>query len=233
MALVLKLEPAGGICDPLATIIAAIDSGVSPTPDLLDSNVGVDELTVEIHGDQGLLDELALLEAGGSEVDVVGVPLSGAIVGVVGGGCFINHRGHTVRGLVAIEHLNLVTVLQVHAAVSVGFCDPELHVQSEITKFLNGHQIGRAELAAVGDPVIGHHHCAAIHGIFDDGPLDRQRGLEARSLPVGPLGMEHFLGPIKEHLGALLWFGSDADMGRGGPDTCGRGEGEGEDSEGL
>ena len=78
-----------------------------------------------------------------------------------------------MRGFVAVEHLNLVAVLQVHAAVSVGFCDPELHVQSEITKFLNGHQIGRAELAAVGDPVIGHHHCAAIHGVFDDGPLDR------------------------------------------------------------
>ena len=83
MAFVLKLEPAGGIGDPLAAIIAAIDSGVSPAPDLLDGNVGVDELTVEIHGDQGLLDELALLEASGSEVDIVGVPLSGAIVGVI------------------------------------------------------------------------------------------------------------------------------------------------------
>ena len=45
--------------------------------------------------------------------------------------------------------------------------------------------------------------------------------------------MEHFLGPIKEHLGAFLWFGSDTDMGRGGPGTCGRGEGEGEEGEGL
>ena len=233
MAFVLKLEPAGGICDSLATLIAAIDSGVSPTPDLLDGNVGVDELTVEIHGDERLLDELALLEASCSEVDIVSVPLSGAIVGVVGGGRFINHRSHAVRGLVAIEHLDLVTVLQVHAAVSMEFCDPELDVQAEISEFLDRHQIGRAVLAAVGDPVIGHHHCAAIHGIFDDGPLDRQRGLEAGALPVGPLGMEHFLGPIKEHLGAFLWFGSDTDMGRGGPGTCGRGEGEGEEGEGL
>ena len=139
MALVLKLEPAGGIGDSLATIIAAIDSGVSPTPDLLDGNVGVDELTVEIHGDQGLLDELALLEAGGSKVDVVGVPLSGAIVGVVRGGRFINYCGHAVRGFVAVEHLNLVAVLQVHAAVAVGLGDPELHVQAEIAEFLDGH----------------------------------------------------------------------------------------------
>ena len=139
MAFVLKLEPAGGIGDPLAAIIAAIDSGIWSAPDLLNGDVGVDELSVEVHRDQGLLDELALLEACGSEIDVVGVPLSGAIVGVVGGGRFINHRSHAVRGLVAIEHLNLVAVLQVHAAVSVGFCDPELHVQAEIAEFLDGH----------------------------------------------------------------------------------------------
>jgi hypothetical protein len=126
-------------------------------------------------------------------------------------------------GLVAIEHLDLVAVLQVHAAVAVGLGNPELHVQAEIAEFLDRHQIGRAELATVGHAVIGHHDHAAIHRIFHDGPLDRQRRLEAGPLPVGPLGMEHFLAPIEEHLSALFRFGAHTHMGRGRPSNGSRG----------
>ena len=45
--------------------------------------------------------------------------------------------------------------------------------------------------------------------------------------------MEHFLGSVEKHLGALLRFGSHTDMGRGSPGTGGRGEGEGEDGKGF
>ena len=45
--------------------------------------------------------------------------------------------------------------------------------------------------------------------------------------------MEHFLGSVEEHLGALLRFGTHADMRRSRPGTGSRGKGEGEGSEGL
>lgn len=41
-------------------------------------------LSVEVHGDDWFFDELAVFESSGAEVDVVSVPFTEAVVGVVG-----------------------------------------------------------------------------------------------------------------------------------------------------
>ena len=84
---------------------------------LADRHVLVDLLAVEIHRHHRLLHALAIRKARGAEHDVVGVPFADAVVGVIGRFGFVNDRAHAVRRLVAVEHLDLVTVLEIHAAV--------------------------------------------------------------------------------------------------------------------
>jgi len=59
-----------------------------------------------------------LIEAGGTEHYVVGVPLAEAVVGAVGRFGFVDDGGHAVGGLVAVEHLDLEAVPDVDAAVA-------------------------------------------------------------------------------------------------------------------
>src|SRR5690606_6270576 len=136
MPLGLKLESARGVGDSLAAVVAAIDSGSRSAPDLGDRLVGVHLDAVEVHRDKGLLDALAILESGRAERDVVGVPFSDPIVGVVRGWRFVDDSAHPVPCAVAIEDLDLVAVLQVNAAVAARLRDEELDVQTEVAILL-------------------------------------------------------------------------------------------------
>ena len=76
---------------------------------------------------------------------------------------------------VAVQDLNLVAVLEVHAAVAALLRDEELDVETEVAVLLLRDDIGGAVLATRRDWIVGHEDGAIIDGIVDDLPLDRER----------------------------------------------------------
>ncbi len=190
-------------------------------PYLLDAYVGVGLLPIEIHGDDGLLDAFPVDEARSAELDVVGVPLPEAVVRIVGRLALVDHRAHAVLGAVAIQHLDLEAVLEVHAAVAARLHDQELDVQAEVAEGLPRHDVGGAVLAAHGHRIIGHQHRAGIDGVGDDPPLDGQARCETRPLPVGPLVVQHGPRTVEQHLGTGDGRGADADLGASRPGGTG------------
>ncbi len=104
---------------------------------------------------------------------------------------FVDHRAHAVLGLVAVEYLDFIAVLQVHAAVPAGLHDEELDVQPEIAIRFLRHNVRRAIFPAVRGAIVTHHRRAFVHGGIHDLPFDRQGGFEARAFPISPLLVEH------------------------------------------
>ena len=68
VAFALELQAAGGVGNSLATVVAAVDSGVLSTLDLIDRLVGVDLDAIEEHGHHCLLRAFAILESCGSAI---------------------------------------------------------------------------------------------------------------------------------------------------------------------
>jgi len=71
MALTLQLEPSGHIGDSCSALIASVDAGIRPAPDLLDFVVRVGSDSIEENSHHCLFGELSVLEPGGAEFDVV------------------------------------------------------------------------------------------------------------------------------------------------------------------
>ena len=216
MAFALELQSAGHIGDAFAAVVAPVDAGVRTAPDLADRLLHVDLLSVEIHRDLGLLGQLAVLEAGRAEVDVVGVPLAEAVELLVRRRRLVYHRAHAVRGLVAFLDLDLVAVLEVHAAVALRVHHGELDVQAEVAVGLFGDDVRGAVLAAGGGRIVGHHDRPRVDRIIHDLPLDGHRRRETRPLPIGPLRVEHLPRAVEEDLGAADRTRPDTDTGGGG-----------------
>lgn len=83
VVLTLEFKPAGNVGDLLASLVAAVNARVPACPSLSDPVVRVGFDPVEVHGQEGFLDELFVLEAGGEERDVVRVPSSRALIGMM------------------------------------------------------------------------------------------------------------------------------------------------------
>ena len=214
MAFALELEAAGGVGDAFAAVVAAIEAGFGSAEDLADGLVGVDFLAVEVDGDEGFFAEFAVLESGGAEGDVVGVPSAGAVVSIEGGGGIIDHGGHAVGAEVAVEDLDFVAVLQIDAAVAAGLGDAEFDVEAEVAVFGFGDDVGGSVFSAVGGAVVGHDDGAfgGFHGVGDDFPFDGHGGEEAGAFPVFPFGVEQRAGAVDEDFCAGGWGGSEVEV---------------------
>ena len=231
MAFRLELESLRGVGDAFAAVVPAVDAGVRATPDLADREIRVNLRAVEIHRHERLLGPLPVLETRGAEVDVVGVPLSEAVEGVVGRFTFVDDRTEAVLGLVAFLDLDLVAVLEIDTGIALRVHDVELHVQPEIAVGLLGDDVRRAVFASGCGGIIRLDDSAPVNRISDDLPLDRQRRCETRPLPVGPLRIEHLAAAVEDHLGSGLGTGSDADVGLGRNGAAGKDGSDGGDKE--
>ena len=87
----------------------------------------------------------------------------------------VDDGAHAVLGLVAVEHLDLVAVLQVDAAVAAFVRDEEFDVQAEVAVFLFRDDVRGAVLPAFGGGVIGLHDGAIVDWVVGDLPFDWQR----------------------------------------------------------
>ena len=172
----------------------------------------MDLLAVEIHGDHRFFGELALLETSGAKNNIVGVPFAQAVECLIGRLRFIDHRPHAMLGFVALANLYLVTVLEIHAAVAARVHHQEFDVQPKIAIGLFRHNVRRAVLSAVRGPIIRHEHRPFVHRVFDDLPLDRQRGGKAWPLPISPLLIEQLARTINDDFCAGNGLGADADV---------------------
>src|SRR5690554_1271797 len=103
MSFRLKFYAAKAIGDSLPAIIPAVYSRIGAAPDLLDGFIGMDFLSVEIHGHFSFLKERSLVvKTGSPEIDVIGIPFAQAIVSLIGGSFFVDNGSHPVCGGVAI-----------------------------------------------------------------------------------------------------------------------------------
>lgn len=169
---------------------------------------------VEIHGEHGFFYQLAVFEAGGPENDVVGIPLSEAVVRVIGGGFFVDDRRHAVCRRIPVEHLDLVAVLQIDPAVATFFRDQEFDVEPEIAVGFFGHDICGAVFAAGRRRVVGADgRGAVVDGVGHDLPFDGQRGRQAGACPIRPVFVERGPAAIKYQGCFFGRFGPHADLG--------------------
>src|SRR5207248_9816775 len=122
---------------------------------------------------------------------------------------FVDHRAHTVFGFVAVEDLDFVTILEIHAAVATGLHDQELDVEAEVAVGFFGDDVGRAVFAAVGDAVVGHYAGAAVDGVGNNFPLDGHVREEAGTFPVFPLLIEGFARAVDDDVGVGGGFSAD------------------------
>src|SRR5262245_2259430 len=126
MAFALQLEAAWLVGNAFAPVVASVNARVRAAPDLVDRLIGVHLLSVEIHREHRFLDALALREPRRAKHNIVSIPFPNAVVSVIRRLCFVDYCAHAMFGLVAVEHLNLVTVLEVNTAVAARLHDEEL-----------------------------------------------------------------------------------------------------------
>ena len=115
-------------------------------------------------------------------------------------------------GFIAIEDLNLVTILEIHPAVPAGLHDQKLNVQSEIAIHFLRDDVSGTVSATICRTIVGHDHRAWIYGIVYDFPFDGQRRLKAWACPIRPLCVEHLTRAVHEDLYVGGRFRTDADI---------------------
>ena len=142
--------------------------------------------SVEIHGQHGFLHSLTVFESCGTKGDIVGVPLSETTISMIRRLAFVDDCCHAVLGLVTVEHLNFVPVLQVDPTIASCLWDEKFNVKSKVSVCLFRDNIGGPVHASCGCRVVGDHGVACVHRILADFPLDGERGSKSRAFPVSP-----------------------------------------------
>src|SRR5688572_257156 len=106
-------------------------------------------------------------------------------------------------GGIAVEDLNLVTILKVHTAVTTRIWNEELYVSPKIPEFFFGYNVCSSVFSSRRRWIVGVQYSSLVHRIFYDRPLYRKLSGKSRTFPVCPLIIEHLPASIKIHLGTL------------------------------
>ena len=102
MALSLQFEPLWRVGNALAAVVAAVDPGIRSAPDLIDRHIVVHPLAVKVHRHQRFLGHLAVFKTRCAKDDVISVPFSQTVIGMIRRFGFVDHRAHAVLSFVAI-----------------------------------------------------------------------------------------------------------------------------------
>ncbi len=93
-------------------------------------------------------------------------------------------------GGIAVQDLDLVTVLQVNSGISSFLFNEEFHMESEIPVFLFGHNICRTVFMIHHCRIIAAHHSPFIHRIVHNFPFDGHLSGKPGTFPVDPVLMK-------------------------------------------